>query len=106
MKMGDACLEKRNCVHYLAGVKIDRDLSWRTHINHLHRQCRAKLAVIIRASRYSTPEHQKAVLIRLLSHARPVDYCCMEPLWCHVERSCGKDTKERPENHPRKASQD
>ena len=87
--MGDACLEKQNCVHYLAGVKIDRDLSWRTHINYLHRQCRAKLAVIIRASRYL-----------------PQNIRRLEPLWCHVERPCGKDTKERPENHPRKASQD
>ena len=31
-------------------------------------------------------------------------FCCMEPLWCSVERSCGKDTKIRPENHPQKAS--
>ena len=66
VKTGDTCLEKQNCVNYL-GVKIDRDLSWRTHINHLHRLCMAKLAVIRRASRY-LPQMSEGCCIRLLSY--------------------------------------
>lgn len=73
VKMGDTCLEKQNSGRltgtYLSwrnrsvGVKIDRDLSWRTHINHLHKQCMAKLAAVRRASRY-LPQN-----IRLLSRS-------------------------------------
>ena len=55
-----AYLEKQNSVNYL-GVKIDRDLSCRTHINHLHKQCRAKLAVIRRASHY-LPQNVRRLL--------------------------------------------
>ena len=40
VKIGNTCLEKQNCVNYL-GIKIDRDLSWRMHIDHLNRQCTA-----------------------------------------------------------------
>ena len=99
VKIGNSCLVKQNCVNYL-GVMIDRDLSWRIHIDNLHRQCMAKLPVIRRASRY-LPQNVRRLLYQafVLPH---VD--CMEPLWCHVERPCGKNTRVRPENHPRKAS--
>ena len=83
------------------GVKIDRDLSWRMHIDHLHRQC---MAVIRRASRY-LPQNVRRLLYQafVLPH---VDYCSIRygttvirrasrhlPQNCHVERLCEKDTK-------------
>ena len=72
------CLEKQNCVNYL-GVKIDRDLSWRTHIDHLHRQCMAKMAVIGRASCY-LPQNVRRLLYQafVLAH---VDYYSV--VWNH-----------------------
>ena len=88
VKIGDTCLEKQNCVNYL-GVKIDRDLSWKTHINHLHRQCMAKLAVIRRASCY-LPQKVRGLLYQafVLPH---VDYCSI--VWNH----CGVMLRDRVE---------
>ena len=88
VKIGDTCLEKQNCVNYL-GVKIDRDLSWRTHIDHLHRQCMAKLAVIRRASCY-LPQNVRRLLYQafVLPH---VDYCSV--VWNH----CGVILRDRVE---------
>ena len=95
LEVKNTCLEKQNCVNYL-GVKIDRDLSWRTHNDHLHRQCMANK----KSKSLFTSECQKAAVsgfclipCGLLFHCmEPLFHCmeplfhCMEPLWCYVER--------------------
>ena len=42
---------KKDCARYL-GVEIDRDLTWKAHIERMHRQCMGKLAVIRRVGSY------------------------------------------------------
>ena len=45
MKVGDDELKKQDCVKNL-GVDIDRDLTWKAHIERMHQQCMGKLVVI------------------------------------------------------------
>ena len=94
VKIGDTTLDKKSCVTYL-GVKLDKDLSWKVHIENLHRQCSAKLAIIRRACHY-LPQKVKAMLYQalVLPHT---DYCSV------VWNNCGavlhgKNPKLRPQN--------
>ena len=48
MKVNEVELQQQDCVRYL-GVEIDRDLTWKAHIERVHHQCMGKLAAIRRA---------------------------------------------------------
>ena len=51
MKVNEVELQQQDCVRYL-GVEIDRDLTWKAHIERVHHQCMGKLAAIRRAGSY------------------------------------------------------
>ena len=51
VKVGNDELKKKDCVRYL-GVEIDRDLTWKAHIERMRQQCMGKLAVIRRVGSY------------------------------------------------------
>ena len=80
VSVGDSKLQKQDCVKYL-GVSIDKDLSWKTHIEQIRAQCMAKLAAIRRAGSY-LPCHVRKLLYQsfVLPH---LDYCSV------VWNSCG-----------------
>ena len=71
---------KKDCARYL-GMEIDRDLTWKAHIERMHRQCMGKLAVIRRVGSY-LPCHIRKLLYQsfVLSH---LDYCSV------VWNNCG-----------------
>ena len=46
VKIDGTELKKQYSVRYL-GVHIDKDLTWKVHVNHLRRTCLARLAMII-----------------------------------------------------------
>ena len=60
VKVGEVELPQQGCVRYL-GVKIDKDLTWKTHIDKVRHQCMAKLAAIRRAGTY-LPCHIRKLL--------------------------------------------
>ena len=80
VSVGDSKLQKQDCVKYL-GVSIDKDLSWKTHIEQIRAQCMAKLAAIRQAGSY-LPCHVRKLLYQsfVLPH---LDYCSV------VWNSCG-----------------
>ena len=73
-------VNKLESVKYL-GVVIDKDLSWKQHIDGVRRKCHAKLAAIRRAGNY-LPSHVRKLLYQtfVLPH---LDYC--SAVW----HSCG-----------------
>ena len=88
VSVGDSKLQKQDCVKYL-GVSIDKDLSWKTHIEQIRAQCMAKLAAIRRAGSY-LPCHVRKLLYQsfVLPH---LDYCSV------VWNSCGTTLSDRVE---------
>ena len=80
VKVGNDELKKKDCVRYL-GVEIDRDLTWKAHIERMHWQCMGKLAVIRRVGSY-LPCHIRKLLYQssVLPH---LDYCSV------VWNNCG-----------------
>ncbi len=88
VKVGDVELKKQDCVRYL-GVEIDKDLTWKSHIEKVHQQCMGKLAVIRRAGSY-LPCHIRKLLYQafILPH---LDYCSV------VWNSCGQGLSDRVE---------
>ena len=89
VKVGEMDLERQKCVKYL-GVEIDEDLSWKKHIEKMHRQCLAKLALIRRAGTYLPCNIRKLLYQALiLPH---LDYCSV------VWSSCGLTLSKRIES--------
>ena len=86
VKVGEMDLERKKCVKYL-GVEINEDLSWKKHIEKMHRQCLAKLALIRRAGTY-LPCNIRKLLYQafILPH---LDYCSV------VWSSCGLTLSKR-----------
>ena len=79
VKIDDVQLEKQDCVKYL-GVMIDKDLSWKPHIERMHKQCMSKLAVIRRSGAY-LPCHIRRMLY--LAFVLPhLDYCSVVWNFC------------------------
>lgn len=89
MKVGEVELQQQSCVRYL-GVEIDRDLTWKAHIEKVRHQCMGKPAAIQRAGGY-LPCNIRKVLYQsfVLPH---LDYCsvvwnsCGVTLSKHIER--------------------
>ena len=88
VSVDDSMLQKQDCVKYL-GVSIDKDLSWKTHIEQIRAQCMAKLAAIRRAGSY-LPCHVRKFLYQsfVLPH---LDYCSV------VWNSCSTTLSDRVE---------
>ena len=88
MKVGDDELKKQDCVKNL-GVDIDRDLTWKAHIERMHQQCMGKLVVIWRAGSYM-PCHIRKLLYQtfILPH---LDNCSV------VWNGCGATLSKRVE---------
>ena len=79
VKIDDVQLEKQDCVKYL-GAMIDKDLSWKPHIERMHKQCMSKLAVIRRSGAY-LPCHIRRMLY--LAFVLPhLDYCSVVWNFC------------------------
>ena len=74
MTFGDKELERQDCVKYL-GADINRDLSWKTHIERVRQQCMGKLATIRRAGAY-LPYHIRKLL--LTSSSPGLLFSCLE----------------------------
>ena len=88
VKIGDATLSKKNCVTYL-GMKLDKELSWKVHIENMHRQCSAKLAIIRSACHYL---RQKVTAALYQAFVLPhTDYCSVA--W----NNCGAVLSQRVE---------
>ena len=88
VKIGEVELQQQSCVRYL-GVEIDRDLTWKAHIQKVYNQCMGKLAAIRRAGSY-LPCHIRKLLYQafVLPH---LDYCSV------VWNSCGATLGKRIE---------
>ena len=88
VKIGEVELQQQSCVRYL-GVEIDRDLTWKAHIQKVCNQCMGKLAAIRRAGSY-LPCHIRKLLYQafVLPH---LDYCSV------VWNSCGATLGKRIE---------
>ena len=88
MKVNEVELQQQDCVRYL-GVEIDRDLTWKAHIERVHHQCMGKLAAIRRAGSY-LPCHIRKLLYQ--AFVLPLlDYCSV------VWHSCGATLAKRIE---------
>ena len=76
------------------GVNIDRDLTWKAHIEKVRHQCKGKLAAIRRAGAY-LPCHVRKMLYQslVLSH---LDYCSV--VWNSCRVTLGKRI-ERVQNY-------
>ena len=73
-------MSKQSSVKYL-GVHIDKDLTWKTHMNHLRQTCLARLAITRRASHH-LPCHIRKLLYQTFVLPN-LDYCLV------VLHSCG-----------------
>ena len=89
VKVGNDELKKKDGVGYL-GVDIDRDLTWKAHIERMRRQCMGKLVVIRRVGCCLPCSIRKLLYLSfVLPH---LDYCsvvwnnCGATLTGHVER--------------------
>ena len=71
---------KQSRVKYI-GVHIDKDLTWKTHVNHLRQTCLARLAMI-RPAGHHLPCHTRKLLYQTFVLPNP-DYCSV------VWNSCG-----------------
>ena len=80
VKVGEVELQQ-SCVRYL-GVEIDRNLTWKAHIEKVRHQCMGKLAAIQRAGAY-LPCNTRKVLYQsfVLPH---LDYCSVVWNYCGV----------------------
>ena len=86
VKVGEVELPQQGCVRYL-GVEIDKDLTWKTHIEKIRHQCMAKLAAIRRAGTY-LPCHIRKLLYQsfVLPHCSVVWNSCSTTLIKRIER--------------------
>ena len=81
VKIDGAELKKQYSVRYL-GVHIDKDLTWKVHVNHLRRTCLARLAMIRRAG-----HHLPCHVCKLLCPTKSgLLLCSVELLWSGVEQ--------------------